>query len=69
MGFGWETGLPREDLQMLFEMIDADSSGTIEAAEFIGPLSRWAGVDHDDDASAALWSTPAKTTPTLERTQ
>eukprot|EP00913_Durusdinium_trenchii_P022020 g20692.t1 len=23
-------------------MIDADSSGTIEAAEFIGPLSRWA---------------------------
>ena len=27
---------------MLFEMIDADASGTIEAAEFIGPLSRWA---------------------------
>ena len=27
---------------MLFEMIDTDQSGTIEASEFIGPLSRWA---------------------------
>ncbi|CAK9020957.1 unnamed protein product [Durusdinium trenchii] len=34
--------IDESDLQMLFEMIDADSSGTIEAAEFIGPLSRWA---------------------------
>ena len=29
------------DLQQLFEMIDADNSGAIEAAEFIAPLSRW----------------------------
>jgi len=29
------------DLQQLFEMIDADGSGAIEAAEFIAPLSRW----------------------------
>eukprot|EP00438_Fugacium_kawagutii_P001782 Skav235961 [mRNA] locus=scaffold592:76384:84416:- [translate_table: standard] len=34
--------IDESDLQMLFEMIDADQSGTIEAAEFIGPLSRWA---------------------------
>lgn len=27
---------------MLFEMIDLDGSGAIEAQEFIGPLSRWA---------------------------
>ena len=32
----------RSDLHMLFEMIDTDQSGTIEASEFIGPLSRWA---------------------------
>ena len=25
----------------MFEMIDADGSGAIEAAEFIAPLSRW----------------------------
>ena len=30
------------DLQQLFEMIDVDGSGSIEAAEFIAPLSRWA---------------------------
>jgi len=29
------------DLQLLFEMIDADGSGTIEVGEFIAPLSRW----------------------------
>lgn len=29
------------DLQQMFEMIDADGSGAIEAAEFIAPLSRW----------------------------
>ncbi|CAJ1421957.1 unnamed protein product [Effrenium voratum] len=29
------------DLQQLFEMIDADGSGAIEAHEFIAPLSRW----------------------------
>ena len=33
---------PRNDLQQLFQMIDLDQSGTIEVAEFIGPLSRWA---------------------------
>ena len=34
--------IDENDLQMLFEMIDLDGSGAIEAAEFIGPLSRWA---------------------------
>ena len=34
--------IDESDLQMLFEMIDVDGSGSIEAAEFIGPLSRWA---------------------------
>ena len=34
--------IDEHDLQLLFEMIDTDQSGTIEAAEFIGPLSRWA---------------------------
>lgn len=29
------------DLQQLFDMIDADGSGAIEAQEFIAPLSRW----------------------------
>jgi len=29
------------DLQQLFDMIDTDGSGTIEAPEFIRPLSRW----------------------------
>jgi len=29
------------DLQQLFEMIDVDGSGSIEAEEFIVPLSRW----------------------------
>lgn len=29
------------DLEQLFHMIDADSSGTVEADEFIAPLSRW----------------------------
>ena len=29
------------DLQQLFEMIDVDGSGSIEAHEFIAPLSRW----------------------------
>lgn len=29
------------DLQQLFEMIDVDGSGAIEAEEFIVPLSRW----------------------------
>ncbi|CAE7772901.1 unnamed protein product, partial [Symbiodinium pilosum] len=29
------------DLEQLFEMIDADGSGSVEASEFIGPLSRW----------------------------
>lgn len=29
------------DLQQLFEMIDVDGSGAIEAQEFIAPLSRW----------------------------
>lgn len=29
------------DLQQLFEMIDVDASGAIEAQEFIAPLSRW----------------------------
>ena len=33
--------IDEHDLQLLFEMIDTDQSGTIEAAEFIGPLSRW----------------------------
>eukprot|EP00435_Cladocopium_sp_Y103_P061613 s541_g23.t1 len=33
---------PRNDLHQLFQMIDMDRSGTIEVAEFIGPLSRWA---------------------------
>lgn len=34
--------IDENDLKMLFEMIDLDGSGAIEAAEFIGPLSRWA---------------------------
>ncbi|CAL1125903.1 unnamed protein product [Cladocopium goreaui] len=34
--------IDENDLQQLFQMIDSDSSGTIEASEFIGPLSRWA---------------------------
>ena len=34
--------IDESDLQMLFEMIDVDGSGSIEVAEFIGPLSRWA---------------------------
>jgi len=29
------------DLEQLFYMIDADGSGTVEADEFIAPLSRW----------------------------
>ena len=29
------------DLVELFQMIDTDGSGTIEAPEFIKPLSRW----------------------------
>ena len=29
-------------MEQLFHMIDQDQSGTIEVAEFIGPLSRWA---------------------------
>ena len=29
------------DLVELFQMIDTDGSGTIEASEFIKPLSRW----------------------------
>ena len=35
-----ESHLPG-DLRELFEMIDTDGSGTIGAAEFIKPLSRW----------------------------
>eukprot|EP00435_Cladocopium_sp_Y103_P010174 s1083_g2.t1 len=40
----WQTSpvVDQNDLQQLFQMIDSDQSGTIEAAEFIGPLSRWA---------------------------
>eukprot|EP00434_Breviolum_minutum_P006849 symbB.v1.2.006042.t1/scaffold339.1/size225540/6 len=34
--------IDENDLQQLFQMIDTDGSGTIESAEFIGPLSRWA---------------------------
>ena len=34
--------IDEHDLQQLFQMIDEDGSGTIEVAEFIGPLSRWA---------------------------
>ena len=34
--------IDESDLAMLFEMIDVDGSGAIEASEFIGPLSRWA---------------------------
>lgn len=34
--------IDESDLQMLFEMIDLDGSGAIEASEFVGPLSRWA---------------------------
>ena len=34
--------IDEQDLEQLFTMIDQDSSGTIEVAEFIGPLSRWA---------------------------
>ncbi|CAJ1394026.1 unnamed protein product [Effrenium voratum] len=34
--------IDENDLQQLFSMIDGDQSGTIEVAEFIGPLSRWA---------------------------
>jgi len=34
--------IDEQDLEQLFHMIDADQSGTIEIAEFIGPLSRWA---------------------------
>jgi len=34
--------IDENDLQQLFQMIDLDQSGTIEVAEFIGPLSRWA---------------------------
>lgn len=33
------------DLQQLFEMIDADGSGAIEAHEFIAPLSRASEAD------------------------
>lgn len=38
--FHMESHLPG-DLRELFEMIDTDGSGTIGAAEFIKPLSRW----------------------------
>ena len=34
--------IDEQDLEQLFHMIDIDQSGTIEVAEFIGPLSRWA---------------------------
>ncbi|CAK9025254.1 unnamed protein product [Durusdinium trenchii] len=34
--------IDEHDLEQLFQMIDVDQSGTIEVAEFIGPLSRWA---------------------------
>ena len=34
--------IDEHDLEQLFQMIDRDQSGTIEVAEFIGPLSRWA---------------------------
>ena len=34
--------IDENDLEDLFHMIDVDQSGTVEAAEFIGPLSRWA---------------------------
>ena len=35
--------IDEQDLEQLFQMIDRDQSGTIEVAEFIGPLSRWGG--------------------------
>ncbi|CAE7031017.1 GIP [Symbiodinium sp. CCMP2456] len=34
--------IDEQDLESLFYMIDEDQSGTIDVAEFIGPLSRWA---------------------------
>ena len=34
------SSLPQVDLQQLFEMIDADGSGSIAVEEFIVPLSR-----------------------------
>ena len=30
------------DLEQLFEMFDVDGSGSIDAAEFVGPLRNWA---------------------------
>ena len=38
---------PPGDLRELFEMIDTDGSGTIGAAEFIKPLSRWCARQQD----------------------
>ncbi|CAK9055615.1 unnamed protein product [Durusdinium trenchii] len=47
--------IDEKDLQMLFDMIDTDKSGTIEAAEFIGPLSRWA---HDSKTAPRFIKRP-----------
>lgn len=48
-------GTAQVDLQQLFEMIDVDGSGAIEAEEFIAPLSRWV---HDSKTAP---SSPAST--------
>ena len=44
-------------------MIDVDNSGTIEAAEFIGPLSRWV----HDSKTAPRWEMRGKDTTPNEK--
>ncbi|CAE6914768.1 unnamed protein product [Symbiodinium sp. CCMP2592] len=43
--------MDQADLEQLFEMFDVDGSGSIDAAEFMGPLRNWA---HDSKAVPRL---------------